>query len=192
MTTIRTVGIRRGAVPVALLAVLAAGCGTERAGDDVGAHGPSRTAAATPSASANVPCPGESPTPSATATTADTRVPDTPPTDHYAENHGFRVPIQLYGRRRCDGLAAVARIEKALEPLRRRGDFTQDSTRRVLTGLGYDAGKVEAYRNGTGVGFLVEAPTMCLEGTMNTASIQADAFGGYPDGSDCRPPRGGH
>lgn len=192
MTMIRTAGIRRGAVPVALLAVLAAGCGTERAGDQVGAHAPARTAAATPSASADVPCPGESPTPSAPATTADASVPDTPPTDHYAENHGFRVPIQLRGRHRCAGLAAVARVEKALEPLRRRGDFTQDSTRRALTGLGYDAGKVEAYADGNGVGFLVDASSMCLEGTMNPTSVQADAFGGYPDGTGCRPPSGGH
>ncbi|MGV9350142.1 hypothetical protein ACWDSD_36300 [Streptomyces spiralis] len=192
MTTIRTVGILRGAVPVALLAVLAAGCGNERAGDDVGAHGPSRTAAATPGASANVRCPGESPTPSAPATTADTSVPDTPPTDHYAENHGFRVPIELYGRRRCDGLAAVARIEKALEPLRRRGDFSPDGTRRVLIGLGYDAGKVEAYQNGAGVGFLIDASSMCLEGTMYPKVTEADAFAGYPDGTGCRPPSGGH
>ncbi|WP_167414173.1 hypothetical protein, partial [Streptomyces carpinensis] len=178
MTMIRTAGTGRGAVPLALLVVLAAGCGTQRAGDDAGARVPSRPAAATPSRPADVPCPGESPTPSAPATTGDTSVPQTPPIDHYAENHGFRVPIPLHGRLRCDGLAAVARIEMALEPLRRRGDFTPDSTRRALIGLGYAAEKVESYQNGTGVGFLVDAPSMCLEGTMYPRSTEADAFGG--------------
>ncbi|WP_393098197.1 hypothetical protein [Streptomyces sp. LN325] len=56
----------------------------------------------------------------------------TPPTDHYAENHGFMVPFPLRGRERCEGLAAVARVEGALEPLRGRGDFAPNSTRDAL------------------------------------------------------------
>ncbi|WP_344021696.1 hypothetical protein, partial [Streptomyces luteireticuli] len=116
-----------------------------------------------------------------------------PPGDHYAENHGFRVPIPLHGPLRCEGLAAVKRVEDALEPLRRRGDFTTAGTRGALTGLGYAAGKVRVYENGpTGVGFLVEAPRMCLEGTWDQDATRAEAFGGYPDHSGCEVPSGGH
>ncbi|MFF8595023.1 hypothetical protein ACF061_26955 [Streptomyces sp. NPDC015220] len=190
MTKIGMTGAGRGVLPLAVLALLAAGCGTQRPGDDAGARPSAPTVRATASALADFPCPGESPTPTSAATASG---PAGAPTDHYAENHGFRVPIPLHGRLRCDGLAAVARVEKALEPLRERGDFDPDSTRDVLTGLGYPAGKVRSYQNGdTGVGFLVDAATMCLEGTMNRTATKADAFGGYPDGSDCEPPSGGH
>ncbi|MGV4984629.1 hypothetical protein ACWC0C_35550 [Streptomyces sp. NPDC001709] len=118
-----------------------------------------------------------------------------PPTDHYAENHGFRVPIPLHGQSRCDGLTAVARVKSALEPLRRRGDFAPGSVRNALTGLGYSAGKVQVYQDGsTGVGFLIDigASPWCVEGTMSSDSAKADAFGGYPDGTGCEPPSGGH
>ena len=189
MTKIRTSAGRLGMLSMALLAVLAAGCGTQRPGDDVAAGGPSRSAAPTPSAPVDLPCPGESPT-SAPATTARTPSPTAPPTDHYAENHGFRVPIPLHGRSRCQGLAAVARIEHALEPLRRHGDFDPESARKALIGLGYR--NVQSYGSGaTGVGFLIDADPLCVEGTMSRDATRADAFGGYPDGTDCQPPSGG-
>ncbi|MDF3293924.1 hypothetical protein [Streptomyces silvisoli] len=192
MTVIRTTGVRVGIPAVAVLAVLAAGCGTQRPGDEVGAGRPSRAAAVTPSTPVDFPCPGESPT-SAPSTTADTTGPAAPPTDHYAENHGFRVPIPLHGQSRCDGLAAAKRIESALEPLRKRRDFKVESTRSTLTGLGYPARTVEVYQNGpTGIDFLVDASRMCLEGTMDRDSTQADAFGGYPDHTGCDVPSGGH
>ncbi|MFD0386296.1 hypothetical protein ACFQ2B_39470 [Streptomyces stramineus] len=129
-----------------------------------------------------------------TTAAADTSGP-AEPGDHYAENHGFRVPLPLHGRRRCDGLAAVGRIEAALEPLRKRGDFAPEHTRSALTGLGYPAGKVRSYENGpTGVGFLIEvdASQLCVEGTMNRDSTRAESFGGYPDHSGCDTPSGGH
>ncbi|MFI9048585.1 hypothetical protein [Streptomyces sp. NPDC053427] len=192
MTMIRSTGVRRGMLPIAVLAVLAAGCGTHRTGDDAGAGGPSRKAAATPGKPADFRCPGESPSPTPSPT-AHPSGPAAPPTDHYAENHGFRVPFPLHGQRRCDGLAAVGRIESALEPLRKRGDFDPESTRKALTGLGYSAGKVQAHQNGpTGVGFLIDATPLCLEGTMNSRTTQADAFGGYPDHTGCDVPSGGH
>ncbi|MQS16949.1 hypothetical protein F7Q99_33365 [Streptomyces kaniharaensis] len=112
--------------------------------------------------------------------------------DHYRENNGFKVPIPLHGQPRCDGLDAVKRIEGALDPLRKRGDYKAESARSALTGLGYEAGKVKVYQDTAGVSFLVEAPRMCLEGTMNQASTRADAFGGYPDHSGCDVPSGGH
>ncbi|WP_251018481.1 hypothetical protein [Streptomyces sp. ISL-11] len=149
---------------------------------------------ATPSTPVDLPCPGESatPTPLPTADTSGSAAPG----DHYAENHGFRVPFPLHGRRRCDGLAAVGRIEAALEPLRERGDFAPEHTRSALTGLGYPAGKVRSYENGpTGVGFLIEvdaSPLLCVEGTMNPGSTRAESFGGYPDHSGCETPSGGH
>ncbi|MEV8069814.1 hypothetical protein AB0P32_27500 [Streptomyces sp. NPDC085995] len=183
-----------GALPaaVAVLAALTAGCGTQHADDGAGAQRPARTAVATPSRPADFPCPGESTTPTPTPTATAAADAGTPP-DHYAENHGFRVPIALHGQARCEGLAAAARIEKALEPLRERGDFDPEHTRTALVGLGYPAGKVNAHQNGDrAVGFLIVAPSMCLEGSMYREAAQADAFGGYPDGSDCEPPRGGH
>lgn len=192
MTTIRTTGVRLGMLPLAVLAMLAAGCGTQRPGDDARADGPSRTATATPSTPVDFPCPGETPTPTPSAT-ADTSGPATPPTDHYAENHGFMVPLPLHGRLRCDGLAAVGRVEGALEPLRKRGDFDPESTRSALARLGYSAGKVQSYQNGpTGVSFLIDALPLCVEGTMNRASIRADTFAGYPDHTGCDRPSGGH
>lgn len=192
MTTPRRTRAAAGALPAAVvvLAALAAGCGTRHPDEDAGAQGPSRTSVATPTRPADFPCPGESPAPTPSATAAADA--GTPP-DHYAENHGFRVPIALRGQARCAGLAAAARIERTLRPLRERGDFDPEHTRAALVGLGYPDGKVKAYQNGDrAVGFLIVAPSMCLEGSMRREAAQADAFGGYPDGSDCEPPRGGH
>ncbi|WP_030742251.1 hypothetical protein [Streptomyces sp. NRRL S-31] len=196
MTTSRKTRARLGMLPLAVTVLLAAGCGTQRAGDDGDASGrtrPTPTGVPTPSAPADFPCPGESPEPTAATATATPR-PTAPPTDHYAENHGFRDPIPLHGRSRCEGLTAVGRVRSALEPLRRRGDFAPDSVREALTGAGYSAGKVRTYRNGSGVGFLIVigASPWCVEGTMSGDSTRADAFGGYPDGTDCEPPSGGH
>ncbi|GAA5059640.1 hypothetical protein [Streptomyces similanensis] len=191
MTKPRRTRAAAGALPaaVAVLAVLAAGCGTQSSDDDAGgAAGSARTSAAAPSGPADVPCPGESPTPTPTATGSG----ELPP-DHYAENHGFRVPIPLHGRARCAGLAAAARIEKALRPLSERRDFDPEHTREALTALGYPAGKVESSANGDqAVSFLIDASTMCLEGSLNRVAAETDAFGGYPDGTGCEPPRGGH
>ncbi|AEW98354.1 hypothetical protein [Streptantibioticus cattleyicolor] len=116
------------------------------------------------------------------------------PGDHYAENNGFKVPFDLYGRQRCEGLAAVSRVRNALEPLRKRGDFVPEDTRKALVGLGYPEGKVRSYQDGTGVGFLVEADPspLCVEGTMLRDATRADAFGGYPDHDGCEVPSGGH
>ncbi|MFG2576419.1 hypothetical protein [Streptomyces sp. NPDC048481] len=192
MTKTERPAILRTAPLLAALALLAAGCGTQRAGQEAGDGAPSRAAVTTPGAPADFACPGESaapaPTPSATPST-----PATPPTDHYAENHGFRVPLQLHGRSRCDGLAAARRIERALEPLRRRGDFSPQSTRAALTGLGYADGDVQSSQSGpTGVSFLVVARPLCLEGGIDREKTRVDAFGGYPDGTGCEPPAGGH
>ncbi|MFE0508813.1 hypothetical protein [Streptomyces sp. NPDC058964] len=192
MTTIKSTRFRRGMLPMTLLAVLAAGCGTHRAGDGTGADGPPRTGKSASSTRADFPCPGESPSPIPSPTAA-TSGPAAPPTDHYAENHGFMVPFPLHGQRRCDGLTAVEHIKTALEPLRERGDFDPESTRTALVRLGYPDETVRSYQNGpTGVGFLVDTYPLCLEGEMNRASTQADAFGDYPDHSGCDQPSGGH
>ncbi|MFJ9453596.1 hypothetical protein ACIRST_00820 [Kitasatospora sp. NPDC101447] len=192
MTMIRTRWGRLRTPVVAALAVLAAGCGTEHVGAAGGAGAPAAAVTAVPTTEADYPCPGETPTRTPTPT-ASSAAPTGPPVDHYAENHGFRVPIPLHGRRRCDGLDAVKRIKGALEPLRTRGDFAPDSTRGQLTGLGYQAAKVKVTQNGpTGIAFLVDATGLCLEGTMNSAVTTAEAFAGYPDGTDCEEPRGGH
>ncbi|WP_244184086.1 hypothetical protein [Streptomyces cellostaticus] len=194
MTVIRMRARRLAPLPVALLAVLAAGCGAQHPGDGAGAGGASRSAVATPSRPADFACPGESPTPTPRPST-HTPSPTAPPTDHYAENHGFMVPFPLHGKRRCQGLAAIGRVREALEPLRRRGDFTAESARKALTGLGYPAGQVQTYQNGSaGVGFLVEVDDypVCLEGEMDSAQTKADAFGGYPDHTGCDQPSGGH
>ncbi|MFI9723983.1 hypothetical protein ACIHFE_30775 [Streptomyces sp. NPDC052396] len=124
---------------------------------------------------------------------ADTMDPATPPTDHYAENNGFKFPLPLHGQRRCEGLAAAKRIETALEPLRRRGDFSVGSARSTLIRLGYPAGKVRVHQDGSpGISFLIDTTAICLEGTMNPSSARADSFGGYPDHFGCDVPSGGH
>ncbi|MGW2672692.1 hypothetical protein ACWC5F_32225 [Streptomyces sp. NPDC001272] len=201
MTTFRnrTTRARLRILPWGVVVLLAAGCGTQRAAGAADASPPAPTAPtapagiATPSAPLDFPCPGESPGPTgSTGATPDATV---PPADHYAENHAFRIPLPLHGQSRCDGLAAVGRVEGALEPLRRRGDFAPESVRGALTGLGYAPARVRAYQNGpAGVGFLVDigASPWCLEGTMNSDATTADAFGGYPDGTNCEAPRGGH
>ncbi|WP_327320067.1 hypothetical protein [Streptomyces sp. NBC_01235] len=193
MTKRRRTQVRLGMPLLAVLGMVAAGCGTDRAGDDeAGAGASARATGRTPSAPVDFPCPGESPTPTPSPT-GNTSAPATPPVDHYAENHGFMVPIPLHGQQRCDGLAAARRIEAALEPLRERGDFAPDSTRGALTALGYSAGSVQSYQNGsTGVGFLIDGQPMCLEGSMNRATVEADAFDGYPDHTGCDRPSGGH
>ncbi|MFD7873480.1 hypothetical protein ACFV5G_05010 [Streptomyces sp. NPDC059766] len=200
MTTRAKTRARLGMLTLAVTFLSATGCGTERAGDAADAYPSSRprpTVISTPSTPADFPCPGESPNSSPTEPTAAATPTSTGlPVDHYAENHGFRVPIPLHGQNRCKGLAAVARVEKALEPLRERGDFAPDSVRSALTGLGYSAGKMQVYQggSGTGVGFLIDigVSPWCVEGTMTSDSTKADAFGGYPDGSNCEPPSGGH
>ncbi|MEU5771516.1 hypothetical protein [Streptomyces asoensis] len=193
MTIWRKTRVLPGMLPLAVVVLLTAGCGTQRAGDAGDAY---RSARPTPSTPADFRCPGESSAPSApSAPTAPAPQDRTgPPADHYAENHGFRVPIPLHGRNRCDGLAAVGRVKGALEPLRRRGDFAPDSVRGTLIGLGYSAERVRAYQNGSGVGFLIDigVSPWCVEGTMSGDSTRAEAFGGYPDGADCEPPSGGH
>ncbi|MEU1407298.1 hypothetical protein ABZ471_33985 [Streptomyces sp. NPDC005728] len=198
MTMIRTTGTgaRLAMAPVVVLAVLAAGCGTQKAGGDADAGGPPRTAVATPSRIADYACPGESPTPTPTPSQSTaTPSPTAPPTDHYAENHGFMVPFPLHGKARCQGLAAIGRVQEALAPLRRRGEFQPESVRKVLAGLGYAGGQVQTYQNGSkGVGFLIEVDDypVCVEGEMSEAATKADAFGGYPDHTGCDQPSGGH
>lgn len=207
MTTIGHRRIRHAMLPVAVLALLVAGCGTQRAGDTVEAGaGPQRTAAtptgpptgpptapSTPSTPSDFPCPGETSTPTPPSTAHVSPAPG----DHYAENHGFRVPFALHGQSRCDGLAAIARIKAALEPLRTRGDFAPEHTDSALTDLGYPAQQVRSYQLGPdGVGFLVKAdtsPLVCVKGTMGGESaVQAKAFGGFPDHPGCDTPSGGH
>ncbi len=189
--------VRRGLLPVAapaLLALLVTGCGAERADDDTGARAPGGAVSARPSASgapADVTCPGETPTPTPTATVEDPAM--HPPGDHYAENHGFMNPLPLRGQARCAGLAAAARIEEALEPLRTSGDFDPAHTRAALTRLGYDDAGLRVYPSGpTAVGFLIDDSGMCLEGAMNREATRTDAFGGYPDHTGCDRPSGGH
>ncbi|MFJ6212381.1 hypothetical protein ACIQGZ_03475 [Streptomyces sp. NPDC092296] len=190
MTRIRTAAVRHGMLPLAVLATLAAGCGTQRPGDTAGAVGPSRTAVAQPSTPVDFACPGESAVPAPSSAASD---PTAPVTDHYAENHGFMVPFPLHGQSRCDGLAAVARVRGALEPLRKHRDFDPESTRSALIDLGFPAGKVTSYQNGpTAVGFLIDTYPLCVEGAMNRAATEADAFAGYPDHVGCDRPSGGH
>lgn len=190
MTMIRTRAIRLGILPLAALAAFAAGCGTQTA-NGAGANVPSVPATApSPSKPLDFPCPGESTTP-AQPTTPDTTGPAVPPTDHYAENHGFMVPFPLHGKSRCDGLAAVDRVKTALEPLSRRGDLDPASTRTALTALGYTDVESQVMGNGE-VTFLIDASPLCLEGTMNSHGSQVDAFGGYPDHTGCDRPSGGH
>ncbi|MEU9135034.1 hypothetical protein AB0D33_03525 [Streptomyces sp. NPDC048404] len=197
MTTPRKMRARLGMLVSAVSVLSATGCGTQQAGDAADAYRsshPTPTGTATPSTDVDFTCPGESPEPTE-STAAATPSSTESPADHYAENHGFRVPLALHGQNRCDGLTVVGRVEDALEPLRRRGDFAPDSVRDALTGLGYSAEKVQAYPNGSaGVGFLIDigVSPWCVEGTMSSGSTKADAFGGYPDGSNCEPPSGGH
>lgn len=197
MTKIGSAGGRRALLPVVLLAALAAGCGTQRAGDDTSAADAapaSRGAAATPSAPVDRPCPGESATATPRAPAPSTS-PTAPPSDHYAENHGFMVPLPLHGDRRCQGLEEAGRVRTALEPLRRRGDFSAGRVREALLGLGYPAERVEASQDGpASVDFLVQADDhpVCVEGDVNRARTETDAFGGYPDGTGCDRPPGGH
>ncbi|WP_262418177.1 hypothetical protein [Streptomyces sp. SP2-10] len=179
--------VRLGMLPVAMFAVLVAGCGTQRAGD-VTTGGAPPTAAATPSVPADHLCPGERPSPPPSSTPTST----TPPTDHYAENHGFMVPFKLHGDRRCQGLAVVGRVKKALRPLREKGGFTPETVSHTITGLGYS--KVRTYADGSGVGFLIEVDDypVCVEGAVSPVATEADAFGGYPDHTGCEQPSGGH
>lgn len=194
MTMITARGVRLRTAPLALLAVLTvpavvvAGCGTQHA-DGSGANGPSAPA---PTVPREVACPGESAAP-APPTTAQSTAPAVPPTDHYAENHGFMVPLPLHGRSRCDGLAAVGRVRSALLPLSRRGDVDPSSTYSVLSDLGYT--NIATYPLGTtGVAFVAEGvrPRLCLEGELSRRSLTADAFAGYPDHTGCDRPTGGH
>ncbi|WP_372347360.1 hypothetical protein [Streptomyces sp. KL116D] len=117
------------------------------------------------------------------------------PGDHYAENHGFRVPFALHGQRRCDGLAAVRRVEHALRPLRERGDFTAKSaasgrwsrsaSRRWRAGAaGQRRGVLPRHRR----------PDATVRGGRPVPGGPAGrrAFGGYPDHVGCDLPSGGH
>ncbi|MEE1786173.1 hypothetical protein PUR71_25210 [Streptomyces sp. SP17BM10] len=188
MTMIKTTGGRFALPALVGLALLITGCGTKHVGSTTAGtavESPAKPPA--PTVPADFPCPGESPRPTPTAATTSG------PPDKWTENNGFKIPIPLHGQARCDGLAAVKKIQDALEPQRKRGDFAPETARTTLTGLGY--AKVRTYQNGpTGVGFLIAAgPSLCLEGTMGAATTSGEAFAGYPEGSiDCERPRGGH
>lgn len=170
---------RTGAVVVGVVLALG-GCGARQ----VGGAGGGRT----PSAVGEVVCPGETAAPVATAASTGAAV---PPTDHYAENHGFMVPFPLHGQQRCDGLADVAKVKAVLEPIRARGDFDPASAQSALSTLGFTS--VRTYQNGpTGVGFVIDAAPLCVDGDMNRAETYAYAFGGYPDHPGCEQPSGGH
>ncbi|MEV0846207.1 hypothetical protein AB0J21_10080 [Streptomyces sp. NPDC049954] len=181
----------RGLVWVGLV-VLVAGCGTERGGGGDGAEAGRSAAARASGAPSDFPCPGESAAP-APSTPDGGSAPGGAPGDHYAENHGFMEPFPLHGRKRCAGIEAVGKVERALEPLRGRADFDPVHARAALVRLGYADGAVSAYQNGpTGVGFLVDTFPVCVKGTMNLGSVEATAFGGYPDHPGCDRPSGGH
>ncbi|WP_369185682.1 hypothetical protein [Streptomyces sp. Y1] len=177
----------------ALLALLAAGCGSTTAAPGA-LKPPSRAAtAAVPTVPADFPCPGETPGPTPNITLKVEVSASAAPGDHYAENHGFKVPIPLHGQSRCDGLAAAQRVKGALEPLRARHDFTKEGTRGLLTGLGYPAGRVDVQELGAaGVAFTAGDGRLCLSGTMGSGATTVESFAGYPDGTGCEPPRGGH
>ncbi|MFF7154238.1 hypothetical protein [Streptomyces sp. NPDC008139] len=186
---------RRAALvlPPSLTAVAAlalTGCGT-RTVDSTGAEAPSGrpTAAVTSASPADALCPGETPKPTPTAPA----VTENPENGHYAENHGFMMPLPLHGQRRCDGLTEVRRVTAALEPLRKKGDLSAGRVRAGLVALGYapESVSVSAYGS-TYVGFVVDHTPVCLKGALNTAVTEVDAFAGYADGTGCRQPRGGH
>ncbi|MFJ8627069.1 hypothetical protein ACIRD3_30110 [Kitasatospora sp. NPDC093550] len=194
MTKIRTGWGRRGIPAVAALAALAAGCGTQHVDAPSGAGRPSggvtpAAATAPPSGSADFPCPGETPTRTPTPT-ASAPAPTGPVTDHYAENHGFKAPLPLHGRRRCDGLDAAKRIKAALDPVRAAQRVDPDGIRTALLGLGYRAETVKVRSGGD---FLIEAATgLCLSGSTAGQATTVEAFAGYADGTGCEEPRGGH
>ncbi|MCQ4207201.1 hypothetical protein [Streptomyces longispororuber] len=199
MTGVR--GARRVLLPVVgavalVLLVMAVAHGVHRpgsAGDAYRRAHPAPTAVSSPRVPKDFRCPGEDPSPSPTGSPASDGA-TAQPGDHYAENHGFRVPFPLHGQRRCDGLAAVRQVEHALRPLRERGDFTAKSAQRALVATGFPDGGVRAQQDSGGVYFLVtvdETP-LCVEGALYPAGLRADAFGGYPDHVGCDLPSGGH
>lgn len=194
----------------ALTALVLAGCGTTRVTTTAGTDTPAAsavsgasTASAKASASggpADVRCPGETPSPSAAATgpatgaatgAADRPGQDAPP--DYADNHAYQDAFPLLGQDRCKGVAEVKRIAAALEPLRTGRDFVPGDVQGRLAGLGYAPAKLRVYQNGsTGVGYTVDLAPVCLEGTMSLTEVRTVAHGGYPDGTGCSMPRGGH
>ncbi|WP_329585466.1 hypothetical protein OG500_32930 [Kitasatospora sp. NBC_01250] len=190
----------------ALTALVLAGCGTTRVTTTAGTDTPAAsavsgasTASAKASASggpADVRCPGETPSPSAAATGSATGAADRPGQDappDYADNHAYQDAFPLLGQDRCKGVAEVKRIAAALEPLRTGRDFVPGDVQGRLAGLGYAPAKLRVYQNGsTGVGYTVDLAPVCLEGTMSLTEVRTVAHGGYPDGTGCSMPRGGH
>ncbi|MFF7990637.1 hypothetical protein ACFZDG_12725 [Kitasatospora xanthocidica] len=188
MTMIRSRRGRLGTPAVAALAVLAAGCGTTHVDAPGGTAAPTPAVTAVAATQGDYPCPGETPTrtPTPTASSAEATG---PVTDHYAENHAFKAPLPLHGERRCEGLEAVRRIKVALEPVRARHQVDPDGIRKALVGLGYPADKVKVQSGGA---FLIDATGLCLSGSTAGEATSVEAFAGYPDGTGCEEPRGGH
>ncbi|MFC1408733.1 hypothetical protein ACEZCY_05480 [Streptacidiphilus sp. N1-12] len=213
---------RAGPVALALLALLVVAAGTvglagcaSRATGTAGTAGtpgtvvvltPSPTAArsaarsATPSPTSSptpspVLCPGE--TPARTSATASARPDpaygDGGPPD-WADNNAFRNPFPLSGALRCEGLADSKRIQAALDVLRVGHHVGLDAVRERLVALGYPADKVTVLPNGeVSVDFTVDlSPRMCLEGSVDPSATKAEAFGGYPDSTNCQPHPSGH
>ncbi|MFF2852199.1 hypothetical protein ACFVT5_38685 [Streptomyces sp. NPDC058001] len=111
----------------------------------------------------------------------------------YAENHAFRQTLPLSGDALCTAAEETRRVKKALEGLAGTREATVAQVRTALTGLGYDASAVTASSFGTGlISYVVDLRPVCVEGSLGSTQVTAEAHGVYMEGTGCQEPAGGH
>lgn len=138
-------------------------------------------------------CTGKGAPLSATPSTPGS-APADPEAGKYAENHAFKMQVDLTPEAKCRGEAHAQRISKALTGAGRTAPQTVADLSTALEGLGYKVGgeAVDSYTNGGGLGFDLWIPETgpCLTGRLGSP-IRIEAHGVYMEGG-CHEPRGGH
>ncbi|MEW1914539.1 hypothetical protein AB0442_40200 [Kitasatospora sp. NPDC085895] len=190
--------------------LLAAGCGSVRAGGAGGGAAAPASAATSASASGRsaadvtaqvlaehdrrypevaAGCAGAR-TATAVPTPSASRAPADPEGSKYAENHAFRQTAPVDAAQQCRGDAHAARILAALTGNGRQPD--EAAVRQVLERLGYPRDAVQVRRDGGAAGFSLFVPGAgpCISGRL-ASPPEVEVHGPYVEGG-CTEPKGGH
>lgn len=117
-----------------------------------------------------------------------------PAAKKYAENHAFKMTVNLDAPAQCRGDAHAARIAAALERQKpgRASTLTEQELQSALEALGYPKDSTQVYRSGGAVTFSLFVPATgpCVTGRLDSP-LNVKGHGPYMEGG-CTEPKGGH